>query len=140
MASSGRSIDLEPGEPIPERAALRARARHRAVSSFGAWRSDGAARWLFIWPTVLLILALSIFPLVASVALSLSRLAFTQGSVRYPMTAHMRRVYAKVDVDVKQGGNQIEYSDQDPRIHRMFVEELARKGIAVTMGELAGAK
>jgi multiple sugar transport system permease protein len=81
LASSGRSIDLEPGEPIPDRAAFRARARHRAVSSFGAWRSDGAARWLFIWPTVLLILALSIFPLVASVALSLSRLAFTQGSV-----------------------------------------------------------
>jgi multiple sugar transport system permease protein len=81
LASSGRSIDLEPGEPIPERAAFRARARHRAVSSFGAWRSDGAARWLFIWPTVLLILALSIFPLVASVALSFSRLAFTQGSV-----------------------------------------------------------
>jgi hypothetical protein len=67
-------------------------------------------------------------------------IAFTQGSVRYPMTAHMRRVYAKVDVDVKQGGNQIEYSDQDPRIHRMYVEELARKGIAVTMDKLAAAK
>ena len=44
-------------------------------------RSDGAARWLFIWPTVLLILALSIFPLVASLALSLSKLAFQQGGV-----------------------------------------------------------
>jgi multiple sugar transport system permease protein len=36
---------------------------------------------LFIWPAVLLILLLSIFPLVASIALSLSRLAFNQGSV-----------------------------------------------------------
>jgi multiple sugar transport system permease protein len=36
---------------------------------------------LFIWPTVLLILVLSIFPLIASVALSLSRLAFRQGGV-----------------------------------------------------------
>ena len=64
-------------------------------------------------------------------------IAFTQGSVRYPMTAHMRRVYAKVDVDVKQGGNQIEYRDQDPRIHAIFVDELARKGVAVAMGEFA---
>jgi hypothetical protein len=31
-----------------------------------------------------------------------------------------------VDVDVKRGGNQIEYRDQDPRIHAMFVDELAR--------------
>ena len=66
-------------------------------------------------------------------------IAFTQGSVRYPMTAHMRRVYAKVDVDVKKGGNQIEYGDQDPRIHRMFVEELARQGIAVKMEPFAAA-
>ena len=36
---------------------------------------------MFIWPTVLLILVLSIFPLVASVALSLSRLAFHQGGI-----------------------------------------------------------
>ena len=43
--------------------------------------SDGAARWLFIWPTVLFILALSLFPLVASLALSLSKLAFRQGGV-----------------------------------------------------------
>jgi multiple sugar transport system permease protein len=81
LASSDRPIDLEPGEPIAERSALRARATRRAASSLGAWRSDGAARWLFIWPTVLLILFLSLFPLVASVALSVSRLAFSQGSV-----------------------------------------------------------
>jgi mannose-6-phosphate isomerase-like protein (cupin superfamily) len=66
-------------------------------------------------------------------------IAFTQGSVRYPMTEHMRRIYAKVDRDVKQGGNQIEYRDQDPRIHAMFASELARKGIAVTMDQFAPA-
>ncbi len=44
-------------------------------------RSDGAARWLFIWPTVIVILCLSLFPLIASVALSLSRLAFNKGGV-----------------------------------------------------------
>jgi hypothetical protein len=66
-------------------------------------------------------------------------LAFMQGSVRYPMTAHTRRIYAKLDVDVKKGGNQIEYKDQDPRIHRMYVEELASKGLAVKMQQLASA-
>jgi multiple sugar transport system permease protein len=80
-ASSDSSLDLEPNEPIPPGSALRVRATRRATDTLGAWRSDGAARWLFIWPTVLLILALSIFPLVASVALSLSRLAFNQGGV-----------------------------------------------------------
>ena len=66
-------------------------------------------------------------------------IAFTHGSVRYPLTEHMRRVYAKVDVDAKKGGNQIEYADQDPRIHRMFVDELAKKGVAVRMNEFVTA-
>ena len=34
----------------------------------------------------------------------------------------------KVDKDVKQGGNQIEYCDQDPSIRKMFEEELAKSG------------
>jgi len=55
--------------------------------------------------------------------------------VRYPMTAHMRRVYAKVDRDVKSGGNQIEYADQDPRIHAMFEQELGRKGLTARMNQ-----
>ncbi|MEA2937423.1 MAG: hypothetical protein QOC56_927 [Alphaproteobacteria bacterium] len=66
-------------------------------------------------------------------------IAFTQGSVRYPISAHMRRVYAKLDVDVKKGGNQIEYRDQDPRVHAMFVDELARKGIDARMEQFAPA-
>jgi hypothetical protein len=53
-------------------------------------------------------------------------IAFTQGSVRYPMTAICAGSTPKVEVDVKRGGNQIEYRDQDPRIHAMFVDELAR--------------
>ena len=81
LASSDRPIGREPGEPTPEPSAPRARATRRAVSSLGAWRSEGAARWIFIWPTVLLILFLSLFPLVASVALSLSKLAFVSGGI-----------------------------------------------------------
>ena len=81
MASSGKPIDLDAPEPTAPRSALRARAARRAVYTLGAWRSEGAARWIFIWPAVLLILFMSLFPLVASVALSLSRLAFRQGGV-----------------------------------------------------------
>ena len=81
MASSDSSLELDPREPVPTGSALRVRATRRATDTLGAWRSDGAARWLFIWPAVLLILVLSIFPLVASVALSLSKLAFPQGGV-----------------------------------------------------------
>ena len=36
---------------------------------------------MFIWPTVIVVLCLSLFPLIASVAISLSRLAFNQGGV-----------------------------------------------------------
>jgi multiple sugar transport system permease protein len=62
--------------PAPRRTAAR-----RATDTLDAWRSDGAARWLFIWPAVILILVLSLFPLVASVALSVSKLVFTPGGV-----------------------------------------------------------
>ena len=83
LASRDNPLDPKStsGEPDPPGPALRDRATRRAAESLDAWRSDGAARWLFIWPAVLLILVLSIFPLVASVALSLSKLAFHQGGV-----------------------------------------------------------
>jgi multiple sugar transport system permease protein len=81
LASSDKPIAIDAPEPAVARPALRTRATRRAVYTLGAWRSEGAARWLFIWPSVLLILVMSLFPLVASVALSLSRLAFHQGGV-----------------------------------------------------------
>jgi multiple sugar transport system permease protein len=66
LASSASSID---------------RATRRASTTLGAWRSDASARWLFIWPTVIVILCLSLFPLIASVILSVTKLNFVQGSV-----------------------------------------------------------
>ena len=81
LASSDSVIDAEHGGPVPDGPALRARAARRAADTLGAWRSDGAARWVFIWPTVIVILFLSIFPLVASVALSISKLTFRKGGV-----------------------------------------------------------
>jgi multiple sugar transport system permease protein len=53
----------------------------RAIDSLGGWRSDGAARWFFIWPSVIVILFLSIFPLVASLTLAFSRLVFAKGAI-----------------------------------------------------------
>jgi multiple sugar transport system permease protein len=81
LASSDSVIDVEQEGPIPEGPALRARATRRAADTIGAWRSDGAARWVLIWPAVIVILFLSIFPLIASVALSISKLAFNKGGV-----------------------------------------------------------
>jgi multiple sugar transport system permease protein len=53
----------------------------RAIRSLGDWRSEGAARWVFIWPSVVLILLLSIFPLLASLTLAFSKLVFHRGSI-----------------------------------------------------------
>ena len=40
-----------------------------------------------------------------------------------------------VDKDVSEGGNQIEYEDQDPRIHRTYLERCAARGVQVKMDE-----
>ena len=81
LASSGSSAATDLGSLTVDDQAPETREPRRATISVGAMGSDGAARWLFIWPTVLFILALSLFPLVASLALSLSKLAFRQGGV-----------------------------------------------------------
>ncbi len=62
--------------PTPGAAATR-----RGLTALDGLRTDALARWLFIWPAVLVILLLSIFPLVASLVLSLSNLVFKQGSI-----------------------------------------------------------
>ncbi len=37
---------------------------------------------------------------------------------------------------MKDGGWQIDYDDQAPRIHRIFLEELGRRGVASRMGKV----
>jgi multiple sugar transport system permease protein len=80
LASSDNPIELPQGGPS-EGTGLTSSVARRAATSLGAWRSDGAARWLFIWPAVLFILGLSVFPLVGSLALSFSKLVFTSGGI-----------------------------------------------------------
>jgi quercetin dioxygenase-like cupin family protein len=62
-------------------------------------------------------------------------LPFALGSLRYPLVEAKKQIFLGVDVDVKKGGNQIEYTDQDPRIHGMFLEELAKNGVESLMGD-----
>ena len=56
------------------------------------------------------------------------------GSLRYPFTTKQRKIITGMDVSVNDGGYQIEYADQDPRIHRIYMEELAKNGVKSRMG------
>jgi quercetin dioxygenase-like cupin family protein len=55
------------------------------------------------------------------------------GSVRYPVVDHKRRFFENIDVGVEEGGTQIEFEDEDPRIRDLFETEIARVGGSVDM-------
>jgi oxalate decarboxylase/phosphoglucose isomerase-like protein (cupin superfamily) len=55
-------------------------------------------------------------------------LAVAFGGLRYPFTTEKRNVFMGMDVSVKDGGCQIEYENQDARIHGIFLSELAKHG------------
>ena len=62
-------------------------------------------------------------------------LALQIGTVRYPLLQMKREIWTVgVDKDVKQGGAQVEYEDQDPRVHRIWLDEIARHGVESRMG------
>jgi mannose-6-phosphate isomerase-like protein (cupin superfamily) len=68
-------------------------------------------------------------------------LATAVGGLRYPLTFAQRRslLGAKpgetgaVSLSLKQGGDQIEYEDQDPRIHEIWLNELKKHGVTPRM-------
>jgi len=61
-------------------------------------------------------------------------LATAYGSLRYPFTEGKRAaLFGGVSTSVKKGGNQIEYADQDPRVHELFKRETAKNGVTVRM-------
>jgi gentisate 1,2-dioxygenase len=62
-------------------------------------------------------------------------LAIAFGGLRYPMTEAKRRVFMGMDVNVRDGGAQIEYEDQEARIHQIYLDELAKHGATSKMGE-----
>jgi oxalate decarboxylase/phosphoglucose isomerase-like protein (cupin superfamily) len=45
----------------------------------------------------------------------------------------------RVDEDIRKGGDQIEYKDQDPEIERLYREELAKKGLKSKMDQFLKA-
>lgn len=56
------------------------------------------------------------------------------GSARYPFAASGRRIFERMHVNLRDGGLQIEYEDQDPRIHDIYLAELARNNVESAMG------
>ena len=62
-------------------------------------------------------------------------LAVAFGGLRYPFTASKKHVFMGMDVNVQDGGCQIEYEDQDRRIHDIFLKELAKTGAKSKMGQ-----
>lgn len=64
-------------------------------------------------------------------------LACSLGSRRYPFIS-LRRKSAEGagSLSLTQGGRQLEYEDQDPRIHRKWLEEMQKTGVMSEMGEI----
>ncbi len=68
-------------------------------------------------------------------------LATAVGGLRHPFTLAQRRslIGAKegengaVSTSIKLGGDQIEYDDQDPRIHKIWLQELRKHGVEPRM-------
>jgi quercetin dioxygenase-like cupin family protein len=52
-------------------------------------------------------------------------LALTLGGIRFPISKSRKDVFHLGYTSIKDGGNQIEYEDEDPRIRAMFEDELA---------------
>ena len=59
------------------------------------------------------------------------------GSLRYPFTLARRKEVLGEKIalatSTKEGGDQIEYADQDPRIHAMWLKEIAKYGLTSKM-------
>lgn len=69
------------------------------------------------------------------------------GSIRYPVTQARRKSTLGLrggkqmaSLSVKLGGNQIEYEDQDPRIHQIWLDEAKKHGVTPRMPETIGAR
>jgi hypothetical protein len=71
--------------------------------------------------------------------------AIGASSGRYPMTSSQYRLPSPTDarkpalsLSVREGGDQIEYQDQNPQIHRIWLDEMKKAGIAPRLdaGEL----
>ncbi|MDX1483168.1 MAG: hypothetical protein R3229_01700 [Alphaproteobacteria bacterium] len=64
-------------------------------------------------------------------------LACSLGSRRYPFIS-LRKKSAEGggSISIQQGGRQIEFEDEDPRIHRKWLEAIAENGVQSQMGDV----
>ena len=63
-------------------------------------------------------------------------LATAYGSLRYPFTESKRKsLFGGVSTSVKKGGDQIEYEDQDPRIHQLYEQATKKAGVKAQMAQ-----
>ena len=60
-------------------------------------------------------------------------LAVAYGGLRYPFTGERREHFLRIDKSVSQGGRQIDYADEDPRIRELYLCELASSGVICAM-------
>ena len=75
-------------------------------------------------------------------------LATAVGGLRYPMMLSQRRSLlgvkpgekGAVSTSIKEGGDQIEYEDQDPRIHQIWLEEMKKNGVEPKMDKFFPAE
>ena len=76
-----------------------------------------------------------------NVAEGVSRyLVFGFGGARYPVLDSKMEGYENMDRSEKDGGRQVEYEDEDPRIIQLYEKELADRGLKSKMGEFVGAR
>jgi uncharacterized RmlC-like cupin family protein len=63
--------------------------------------------------------------------------ACSLGSRRYPFIALRRKsAEGKGATSIQQGGRQVEYEDQDPRIHKKWLEAIRRTGVESQMSDI----
>jgi len=62
-------------------------------------------------------------------------LAVSLGSHRYPVLARKVERKTRPEASVNEGGIQINYEEQDPRIHKIWLQELAQSGVPSKMGK-----
>ncbi|MDB5510205.1 MAG: hypothetical protein JWL93_2674 [Hyphomicrobiales bacterium] len=64
-------------------------------------------------------------------------LACSMGSRRYPFIALRKRsAEGGGSTSIQQGGRQVEYEDQDPRIHRKWLDAIDQSGVESMMGDI----
>ena len=67
-------------------------------------------------------------------------LVFGFGGARYPVLDSKMTNYENMDRSIAEGGEQLEYEDEDPRILRLYEEETLKRGLKSKMGEFIAGR